>query len=424
MPAVSDLKSSANCSLQRKKRVLVVCQHFWPESFRINDICDYLIGRDCEVDVLCGIPNYPGGKIYPGYSYFKNRRQEYNGIRIRRAFEIPRGNNTKFRIFLNYISFPISSILHIPRLLRRKYNKVFLFQTSPVMMSLAGIILAKIKKIESIMYVLDLWPENLYSVLNIKNRFLRFIAKKASHWHYKNVDKLIVPTRKMKEALQGIVRISDEKIAVIPQSCEKIYEKDVHDEELSKRLGSGFKIVFAGNISPAQSFDTIIAAAKKLKSDGIHDIRWIIVGDGMSRKWLEENIKKQNLEDAFILEGLKPVAEIPKYHTLADALIACLVKSSLLDCATPAKVMSYFAAGRPILLALDGENQQIVNREGCGFACDAGDSNALYENIRKLYFMPKEQRIQMGEKGRAYHFKHWERNINCEKLHDFIFSAR
>ena len=83
--------------------------------------------------------------------------------------------------------------------------------------------------------------------------------------------------------------------------------------------------------------------------------------------------------------------------------------------------MSYFAAGRPILIAMDGEAQHIVNDVGCGFACNAEDANALYQNIRKLYLMPKEQRIQMGEKGREYHFKHWEREANLNKLYEFVF---
>ena len=64
----------------QSKKILVVCQHFWPESFRINDICDYLVENDCEVDVLCGIPNYPKGQFYEGYSYFRNRRQVHRGV--------------------------------------------------------------------------------------------------------------------------------------------------------------------------------------------------------------------------------------------------------------------------------------------------------------------------------------------------------
>ena len=96
------------------KRILVVSQHFWPESFRINDICQGFIEKGYQVEVLCGIPNYPEGQFYEGYGIVKKRRQYKDGIKIRRCFEIKRGNNSNLRIFLNYISFPISSVFHLP----------------------------------------------------------------------------------------------------------------------------------------------------------------------------------------------------------------------------------------------------------------------------------------------------------------------
>ncbi|MHB1325009.1 MAG: glycosyltransferase family 4 protein [Thermoleophilia bacterium] len=342
-------------------------------------------------------------------------------MHIRRAFEIPRGSNTNIRIFLNYVSFPLASLSHIPRLLTKKYDKIFLYQLSPVMMSLAGIIVGRVKKVETTMYVLDLWPENLYSVIEVKNRFLRSLAKRVSHWHYRNVDKIAAISQKMKEQMHEITGLPDEKIIFVPQCCEKLYERDIHDGELSQKFGSGFNIVFAGNISPAQSFETVIAAAKQLKRDGIDDINWIIVGDGMSRKWLEDKVTAAGLKDNFFFEGFRPVADIPKYHTMADALLACLVKSDLLDCTIPAKVMSYLAAGRPLLLAMDGEAQRLVNEIGCGFAGDSDDGAALYENIKNLYNLPKEQRESMGKKGREYHFKYFERDMNLNRLYSFIF---
>jgi len=407
--------------MEPEKRILVVCQHFWPESFRINDICDFFVEQGCEIDVLCGIPNYPEGRFFPGYSYFRNKKQQHRGLHIRRAMEIPRGGNSNLRIFLNYISFPLASLFHVPGLLTKKYDRIFIYQLSPVMMSIAGILVGRVRKTETTMYVLDLWPENLFSVLNVKSRFLRSLARKVSYWHYRKVDKIIAISEKMKSQLHEITGLPGDRIIFIPQCCEKFYEEDVIDEQLSQRFASGFNIVFAGNISPAQSFETVIEAASKLKREGYDDINWIIVGDGMSRGWLENTVKAKGLENDFFFEGYKPVTEIPKYHTIADALLACLVKSELLDCTIPAKVMSYFAAGRPMLLAMDGEAQRLVNDIGCGLAGDSGDSASLYENIKELYRLSGEQRGLMGAKGRAYHFQHFERDANLKRLYDFIF---
>ena len=355
---------------------------------------------------------------------FKNRNQQKGSININRAFEIPRGNNSSFRIFINYISFPISSIFHIPKLLTKKYDKIFLYQLSPVMMTIAGIVLGKITKTETTMYVLDLWPENLFSVINIKNKLMRRLATKVSHWHYKKVDKIIVLSERMKQQIVKVTKIDGDKIIVLPQTCEKIYETNIQDDVLSAKFSGGFNIVYTGNISPAQDFETIIKVAKKIKADGINKIRWIIVGDGMSKKWLEDQVKLNDLSDCFYFEGQKPIEDMPKYTNVADLLIGCLIKSDLLEATIPAKVMSYLASGKPLVVAMDGEVQTLINDTiKCGLAGPASDSGALYSNILGLYHMNDKERVNMGKRAREYHMKNFERNIILNKLYNFIFDS-
>lgn len=409
--------------MKPNKKILIVCQHFWPESFRINDIADFLVEKGCDVEVLCGLPNYPKGKLFDGYSLFLKRHEIHNNINIYRALEIPRGNNSNFRIFMNYISFPIASLFHIPRLLFKKYDKILLYQLSPVMMSIAGIIIGKIKKTETIMYVLDLWPENLFSVLNVKNKFLRKLVTKISHWHYKKVDKIIVLSEQMKNKIKEIVNIPEKKIIVIPQTCEKLYENNISDSNIERKYKKGFNIVFTGNISPAQSFETIIKAAKKLDQDNIKDINWIIVGDGMSKKWLEDEVKKAKLSN-FFFEGFKPVEDMPKYTNIADALIGCLSKSELLEATIPAKVTSYLAAGKPLILAMDGEVNDLINDNKCGYAGPTEDSDILAKNILKLYKVEKSQRELMGKRGYKLYLANFEKNLILNKFYNFIFKSK
>jgi len=128
------------------KRILVVCQHFWPESFRINDLCNGFIENNLEADVLCGQPNYPKGEWYDGYGLFRKRRQTHRGVNIHRTFAIRRGNNSKLRICLNYLSFTLSSLFHVPGLLKNQYDKIFIYELSPVYMAWAGILIGRLKK--------------------------------------------------------------------------------------------------------------------------------------------------------------------------------------------------------------------------------------------------------------------------------------
>jgi glycosyltransferase involved in cell wall biosynthesis len=400
-----------------KKRILVVCQHYWPESFRINDLTNFFREKNCEVDVLCGIPNYPEGKFYPGYGYLKNRRQVHRGVKIIRTFELPRGNNSSLRIFLNYLSFPLASLFHIPYLLGKKYDKIFIYQLSPVMMAIAGIFLGKLTRTETTMYVLDLWPQNLFSVLRLRNKFLRSLVTGISSWHYKKVDKLIVLSKKMEEQILRVTGKS-KKTIIVPQCCEKIYEKNINDPKLTRRFKDTFNVVYAGNISPAQSFETILSASEIIKGKLGKKIRWIIVGDGMSRKAVEEVVKRRGLQDIFVFEGQKPVEEIPKYHFVADALLGTLAKSDLLEATIPAKVTSYLAAGKPVILSMDGEVRELIKREKLGFASETENPDALAVNIIKLYSLSPDERKKMGDRAKKYQRENFERNKNFEKIYN------
>lgn len=401
-------------------KILVVTQHYWPESFRINDLCEGFVEQGHEVEVLCGQPNYPQGQWYPGYGPFKNRKEVHNGVKIRRTFEVKRGNNSYIRIFFNYIMFPMASLTHMHYLKKQNYDKIFLYQTSPVMMSIAGILLGRKKKIETTMYVLDIWPQNLYSLLNFKSKFIRKILENISAWHYKNVTRLVTVSNRLREHMIDELDINPENICFIPQCCEKLYEKTILDEELEQRFSKGFNIVFTGNISPLQSFETILESAKMLKADGLKDINYIIVGDGMSAGWLKDEVEKADLIENFFFEGFRPVEDIPKYTHIADALIACLSKNGLEDFNIPAKVMSYIASGKPVLLSMNGEVRHIIKQAECGYTCEAEDSIGLYNNIKDLYCLEKEELKKLGENASKYHLENFERNKNLVKMLDFI----
>ena len=109
-------------------RILVVTQHFWPENFRINDIVEGFVQDGLSVDVLCGLPNYPKGEWFDGYSADGPFEEVYKGARVFRAREIPRKGNTGKTIFLNYVSWPLYAAGALKRL-PGGYDAVFCFNT-------------------------------------------------------------------------------------------------------------------------------------------------------------------------------------------------------------------------------------------------------------------------------------------------------
>lgn len=174
-----------------KKKILFICQYFYPEVFRGNDIAFHWAEQGHDVHVIAGIPNYPEGKFHKGYGFFKKRHETVNGVHITRLPIIPRGNN-KIMLMLNYFSYFIIAWIYILfHSLWHKYDFVFCQQLSPVMMSSPAILYKKLRKVPLYTWVLDLWPESLTAAGGINNKYIlgyfkRFVAKE-----YKWSDKIL-----------------------------------------------------------------------------------------------------------------------------------------------------------------------------------------------------------------------------------------
>lgn len=405
-----------------QKKILVVTQHFWPENFRINDIVEGFLQDGIAVDVLCGLPNYPKGEWFPGYSAAGPFEEEWHGARLYRCKEVPRRGNTSVNIFLNYVSWPWYTA-HALHRLPGGYDAVFCFNTSPVLMCWPAIRYAKKHHIPFTNYVLDIWPENLYSVLNVKNKALRAIAQGVSDALYKKADRLIAMSEPLQQRLCQRTGMPPQKIAVIPQYCEDFYAVPQPDAALQAQFGGRFNLVFTGTFTPAQSLETVITAVQDARSRGADMLHLLLVGDGMSRAALEAKVKELHAEDAVTFYGSVPATDIPKFTALADALIVCLSDSPDLGLTVPAKVASYMAAGKPVLASMDGAGNAAVAAAG-GLSSPACDPAALADNLLALTRMDAAQRAAMGQSAKEYYLAHYRRSELLRKLEHFILEGR
>lgn len=405
-----------------QKKILVVTQHFWPENFRINDIVEGFLQDGIAVDVLCGLPNYPKGEWFPGYSAAGPFEEEWHGARLYRCKEVPRRGNISVNIFLNYVSWPWYAAHSLHRL-PGGYDAVFCFNTSPVLMCWPAICYAKKHHIPFTNYVLDIWPENLYSVLNVKNKALRAIAQGVSDALYKKADRLIAMSEPLQQRLCQRTGMPPQKVAVIPQYCEDFYAVPQPDAALQAQFGGRFNLVFTGTFTPAQSLETVITAVQDAHSRGADMLHLLLVGDGMSRAALEAKVKDLHAEDAVTFYGSVPATDIPKFTALADALIVCLSDSPDLGLTVPAKVASYMAAGKPVLASMDGAGNAAVAAAG-GLSSPACDAAALADNLLALTRMDAAQRAAMGQSAKEYYLAHYRRSELLRKLEHFILEGR
>lgn len=389
-------------------KILVVTQYFWPEEFRINDICEGFIEQGHEVEVLTGIPNYPHGSFFEGHSLFKKGVREYKGARVRRVPLIPRGKDSFLKLGLNYISYTLTASVACLGLLFNKYDRVFVFQLSPITLALPGIIVSKIKRIPSIIYVQDLWPESLFTIKEINNKQVRSLLNKICSSIYKSFDKLLITSKSFEDKLveKGVKR---EKIEYFPQWAEDFYSENIKIEVLDRDINE-FVVTFAGNIGKAQSVDTIIEAANLAKNQ--KNIKWQILGDGSEFEYVKSLVDKYSLHENVVLLGRKPSSDMPKYFSSSDALIVTLRDDDILRATLPAKVQSYMASGKPILAAISGEGNRTIKDSKCGLVGEAEDYIKLYENVIKLFNMSAEERNTLGKNGKEY----FNNNFTREKL--------
>lgn len=397
-------------------KTLVVTQYFWPEEFRINDICEGLVEKGHEVEVLTGLPNYPYGKLFEGYSFFSRGVKEYKNIKINRCYLIERGQNSSIKLALNYTSFVISSLFHIPKLITRNFDNIFVFQISPITSAIPAIILSKLKKIPSSIYIQDLWPETFYSIININNKKIQKILKKICISIYNAFDQIMIASEGYKKILVD-AGIDESKIVYLPQWAEDIYS-EVNTEKVINKSDGDFIVTFAGNIGKAQSVDTIIEAANLCKEN--KNIKWTILGDGSEFENIKLLVEKYNLKDTVSLLGRKPSSDMPKYFSQSDALIVTLKDTDILRITLPAKVQSYMASGKPILGGISGAGMNVIKESNCGLVSEAEDAKRLCENAVELYNMTQTERDILGSNGKTYFKDNFERDMLLNRLERYL----
>ncbi|MCP3924087.1 MAG: glycosyltransferase family 4 protein [Desulfobacterales bacterium] len=401
--------------------ILIISQYYWPENFRINELSLSLKDKGHKITVLTGKPNYPEGKFYEGYGFFKKKKEIYRGINIERVPIIPRGKGGGLRLILNYISFVISAGLIGPIKCRDKYDLIFVYEPSPITVGLPAILMKKFKAIPMMFWVQDLWPETLSAVGVIKSKKkLKFVSKIVQYIYSKS-DKILIQSKSFKKSVVQYTSDHD-KILYFPNSAEKLYKPIRNNNKLpeAKLIPPGFTVMFAGNIGVAQGFNTIIEAADNLKE--YKKINWVILGDGRMRPWVENEIKKRGLEETFHLIGKHPIEKMPAFFSCSDVLLVTLKKDPVFSLTIPGKLQSYLACEKPLIASLDGAGADVVKESNSGIVCTPDDSNELSKAVIEMYNMTEEKRNEMGKKGRKYFEKYFDADMLVKKLENWMIS--
>jgi len=390
-------------------RILVVSQYFWPEQFLVNELVSDLVKDGHDVAVLTGEPNYPNGEIYPDYLSNKDKYSHFFGAEINRAPLIPRGKGGVMRI-LNYLSFMLTSLLKLRKLLKKeKFDVVFFFQLSPIFSGLAAVLYKDVKGVPLVTWVQDIWPETLSATGQINNKYVLSLVGRFVNFIYRKSDLILIQSDKFRDLV--VARCNQpSKIHYLPNWADGVFSNNKYlPDDFYKKKKGVFDIVFAGNIGEAQDFDTIISAVNMIKQ--LQNYRIVVVGDGRVKQHSLKEINKLGLADKFIFLGRHPVEYMPSVFSKADALLVTLSDEKVFSYTIPSKVQAYLAAGRPILASLSGAGADVITASGAGLLSQPGDPQMLSNKITKLLGLSGQELKVMSDNGKKYYAKHFDKDM-------------
>lgn len=401
-------------------KILYISQHFPPETgaaqARAYDMAKNLVKLGNDVTVITGFPNYPTGIIPKKYRGKLFDKEAIDNIKVIRTFLIPDTKSSTLRRLANYLSFMISSI--IGGFSFKKYDIVY--ATSPqLFVGVSGLIFSKLHRAKFVFEVRDLWVDFAEALNQIKNKNILKLGRRLERYLYNKADLIITVTNGYKEHLIK-QEIDKDKIEVVTNGVDVDFYKPSNRnvEELRDKynLKDKFVILFAGNIGAAQGLDAVLDAAKKLED--YNDIVFMFVGEGVEKEKLMEKAENMQLSNVIFEKG-QPKSKIIDYHNMSDATLVSLKKFELFNITLPSKTFDALAIGKPVLIGVDGEAREIIEKADAGLFFEPENGESLANCVLKLY-NKKDLCQKFGANARLYAEKYFTREHLAEKLNESL----
>lgn len=385
-------------------KVLIICQFYYPENFVISKIAEALYQKGHDVTVLTGKPNYGYDQIIPEYKNIKY--EEINGVKVHRVNLYPR-KKSRLSIIRNYLSFWRNSKKWV-RNCKENYDIVYSMSLSPVTILSAGNLYKKLHKVKHVVHCVDLWPESTLITHAVKKNSLAYkILYKWSRSLYSKADKVLIGSPSFKQYFSEVLKLRTDNISFVPQPS-LIEDVDVEPKD----LGSGFNILYCGNLGIIQLIHLIPEAMKLVNNP---NIKFHVIGMGPKTNELKSLIEKYNLHEKVIYHGPIPAKKAAAYFKGADALYVSLKGEGYVGCTIPNKLMMSMVYGKPILGVVKGDARDVIISSKGGIVCDE-TPEAVAKAIEELAVLDFEIRKKLGHNNQVY----YKRNFSIDRVGELV----
>lgn len=390
-------------SARRNMRITFLTQWFHPEpgALRGLPLASWLTARGHNVQVLTGFPNYPGGRVYPGYRQRLCQREEIENVRVLRLPLYPSHGQSAIGRVANYATFALSAAAIGSRLLEES-DLLYVYHPPPTV-GLPALLWKRTRSLPFVYHIADMWPESvLASGMVSSKRLARFVDLAISSWCstlYKHASLITVLSPGFKQLL--VERsVPAEKIHVLYNwADESIFLPQPPDSELASRLGMAgrFNVVYAGNLGPLQALDTAIRAAHRVEH--LQDFQLVLVGTGQEEGRLRNLAASLGANNVLFL-GRRPYEEMGRINALADVLLVSLRDLPFFRATIPSKLQVSLASGRPVLVAVAGDASRVIAESAAGLTCRPEDESALAAAFETMHGFDEATLAAMGSRGR------------------------
>jgi colanic acid biosynthesis glycosyl transferase WcaI len=394
-------------------RILMLSQWYVPEpDTKVHLLAKDLAARGHQLAVVTGFPNYPSGKLYPGYQMHWRQREELDGVHVLRVPLYPSHDSSVIRRIANYASFALSASL-LGSALCGPADVMWVYHP-PLTVGIPARWISWLRNIPFVFEVQDMWPETLAATGMMPSpRVSSAMASLARHV-YQRATAITVNSPGFKRNLvqKGVPA---DKIHIIPNwADEEVYRPVPRDEALAAKhgLAGHFNVIFAGNLGAAQALGNVLTAADLLRD--LPDVQFVFVGDGIAETELRRAATERRLDNVRFI-GRFTTDEMPLFFALADALLVHLKRDPLFEITIPSKTIAYLACGRPIICAVAGDAADVVRQAGAGITCRPEDPQALAAAVRGLHAMPVAEREALGGAGRTAFLANYTRGVLIER---------
>ncbi len=392
-------------------------QYYLPEigapQARLSALAERATQRGHQVTVLTAMPNYPRGKIYPGYGGIFCK-EKMNGVDILRSFIYPTQNTDILQRLTNYFSFVFSSATIGS--LRLNNIDFLLTESPPLFLGMSGFLLSRLKRSRWIFNVSDLWPKSaafldVLSESGLAYRISSWLERFCYHraWLVSGQSESILDDISQRFPRCRTFHFSN-------GVDTKKFAADIGNKQFSRGLGTNneFIVTYAGLHGIAQGLDQIIRVASQLQEK--KGLRFVLIGDGPEKEQLVKMARKINLSNVTFLDPC-PKDEIPPLLAASNLILVPLKKH--LPGAVPSKLYEAMASSKPVILVAEGEAADIVNRTRSGIVITPGDINGIKETIVMLKKSPSHCK-KLGKNGREAAQNYFDRTTIVDRFIDYL----